>query len=282
MSQFIFYLFIFLFGMTVGSFLNVLIARQSQEKSIRGRSACPQCGHQLSWRDLIPLVSFFILRGQCRYCGEKISWQYPLVETITGALFLFLFLVNLSTPDMGRTISMSDAIGLIYLFFITSCLIVIFVSDLKYFIIPDEIIVAGVVGAFLYKFFEIWDFSILNLLGNWKLEIGNWQAIGYQLLAAIAAGSFFLVIVLATKGRGMGLGDVKFAFLMGLILGWPKISVALLLAFVSGALIGLGLIIAGKAKMKSEVPFGVFLSAATFLVMIWGGRILSGYFNLIF
>jgi prepilin signal peptidase PulO-like enzyme (type II secretory pathway) len=284
--QFLLYLFIFLFGLAVGSFLNVLIHRLPQEKSIGGRSHCPKCAHQLAWQDLVPLASFFWLGGKCRYCREKISWQYPIVELATGLLFL-----TLSLSDSDRVFSLSDSITLIYFLFITSCLIVIFVSDLKYFIIPDEIIIAGIAGTLLYKLFGILspfgrspvggNFVHWNLLGNWKLEIGNWQTIGYHLLVAIAAGAFFFAIVLATKGKGMGLGDVKLAFLMGLVLGWPQILIALLFAFVSGALVGLILILAGKAKMKSEIPFGTFLAAGTFLIMLLGEKILIRYINLI-
>ncbi len=270
---YLFYTFIFLFGLCVGSFLNVLICRlggrcqvpfQKVPDTISGRSHCPKCGHQLGWQDLVPVLSFILLRGKCRYCGKPISIQYPVVELATGILFIFLF-INLSLSDSGsgRILSLSDSLNLIYLLFVVSCLIVIFVSDLKYFIIPDEIIIVGIIGTLLYKLF------------------GNWQIIGYHLLTAIAAGAFFLAIVLATKGRGMGLGDVKLAFLMGLILGWPNILIALLLAFIFGALVGLGLILAGRAKLKSEMPFGTFLTASTFLVMIFGEIIAQRYFEMV-
>jgi leader peptidase (prepilin peptidase)/N-methyltransferase len=280
--SFLFYLFIFLFGLAVGSFLNVLILRLGSEvkKGIGGRSHCPKCGHQLGWQDLIPVLSFVMLGGKCRYCGQKISWQYPIVELATGILFVFL-LTNFWSLGFGHW----DLFGIWSLgfgIFITSCLIVIFVSDLKFFIIPDEIIIAGSIAALIYRLSAVFNFEIWNLFRNWKLEIGNWQTVGYHLLAAIAAGTFFLAIVLATNGKGMGLGDVKMAFLMGLVLGWPLILPALLLAFVAGALVGLGLIAAGRAKMKSEIPFGTFLAAATFLVMIWGGGILTELMPLLF
>jgi prepilin signal peptidase PulO-like enzyme (type II secretory pathway) len=252
-----------------------------QKRGIGGRSHCPKCGRELAWQDLVPVLSFFWLGGKCRYCREKISWQYPIVELATGILFVFLvfnvwnfgFETSKFVSDFGFLIS--DLTHFIYLAFITGCLIVIFVSDLKYFIIPDEIIIAGVIGIFLYRFFAVFDFGFWNLFGNWKLEIGNLKILGFYVLSAIAASLFFLVIVLVTRGKGMGLGDVKMAFLMGLILGWPQIIAALLLAFISGALVGLGLILAGRAKMKSEIPFGTFLAASTFLVMIFGENILG-------
>ncbi|PIY75351.1 MAG: prepilin peptidase [Candidatus Portnoybacteria bacterium CG_4_10_14_0_8_um_filter_40_50] len=287
------YFFIFIFGLCVGSFLNVLIFRlgsdggenviggyaergQSPAK-LGGRSHCPKCGHQLAWQDLVPVLSFVLLKGRCRYCQKAISWQYPIVELATGLLFLIL-----SLSDSDRIFSLSDSITLIYFLFIASCLIVIFVSDLKYFIIPDEIIIAGVIGTFLYKLLSAFDFASLRSGNNLYPELVE----GLKLLlpfalSAVIASAFFLVIVLITRGRGMGLGDAKLAFLMGLVLGWPKILPALLLAFVSGALVGLILILAGKAKMKSEIPFGTFLAANTFLIMLLGEKILIRYINLI-
>lgn len=293
------YFFIFIFGICVGSFLNVLIVRLGSEnldylpkgqKGISGRSHCPNCGHILRWYDLVPVLSFILLKGKCRYCGKPISWQYPIVELTTGILFFLIFNFQFSIINQLFNFQLSNFITLFYLLFIVSCLIVIFVSDLKYFIIPDKIIIAGSVGAFLYRIFYIYNFfgnnspqpSFILREGASPLILrGGWGELYLYLLSAIGAGLFFLVIVLVTKGKGMGLGDVKMAFLMGLILGWPKILPVLLLAFVSGALVGLGLIIAGKAKMKSEIPFGVFLSASTFLVMILGENILGHYFGLI-
>jgi len=302
-----FYFFIFIFGLCVGSFLNVLILRLGSGQVFRlgsdsgeaphqnlgkhgtgfrigGRSHCPKCAHQLGWKDLMPVLSFIWLKGKCRYCGEKISWQYPIVEAATGILFVFLFL-----SIFNFNLSISDVINLIYLLFITSCLIVIFVSDLKYFIIPDEIILTGIIGFFVFKLFGILNLGFFSDLGLAPLDslasngvkILDFKILLNPLLSAIAASAFFLAIVLVTRGKGMGLGDVKFAFLMGLVLGWPQILGALLLAFVSGALVGLGLILAGRAKMKSEIPFGTFLAANTFLIMLLSEKILIRYINLI-
>jgi len=268
------YVIIFLFGLAIGSFLNVLILRLPHEQRIGGRSACPKCGHQLGWRDLVPIFSFIFLRGHCRYCGMKISWQYPIVEIITGLLFLLIF--NKFFP-LGGIISqfpnfpISSLLFTVYCLLLGACLIVIFVSDLRYFIIPDAVVYTAIAGAFLYQLFQVSGFRFQDF---WPVFI--------YLLVALGASLFFLLIVVATKGKGMGLGDVKLAFLMGLVLGWPKILLALLLAFVSGALVGLALILAGRAKMKSEIPFGTFLSASTFLVMILGQWTLAKYLSLLF
>jgi len=120
-----------------------------------------------------------------------------------------------------------------------------------------------------------------KLFQNSKFKIQNLESLGIHIISGLGASIFFLAIVLITKGRGMGLGDVKLVFVMGLILGWPKILAALFLAFVSGALVGIGLVIAGRAKMKTQIPFGTFLAASTFLVMLWGDAILAKYFSLL-
>jgi len=203
------------------------------------------------------------------------------VEIITGLLFLLIS--NIQYPISNQllifqypNIPISHVINLIYLLFITSCLIVIFVADLRYFIIPDEIIYLAIGATFIYKFFEAFDFKI----SDFGFRI--FSPFGLSILAALGASLFFFVIVVATRGKGMGLGDVKLAFLMGLVLGWPKIVPALLLAFISGALVGLALIILGRAKMKSEIPFGTFLSVSTFSMLFWGGAVFSWYLNFLF
>ena len=257
--NYFFYLIIFIFGLIVGSFLNCVIYRLEIGKSaLKGRSFCPHCQHQLKWQDLIPIFSFLILRGKCRYCKKPISWQYPLVELFTGILFVLIFsnwLLNI------------EIFSLAYLFIISSFLMIIFVYDLKHYIIPDKIIYPAIVIAFLYQLFN-----------HWSLIINHLDFI----YSALGASFFFLLIVLASRGKGMGIGDIKLGFLMGLILGWPNILVALFLAFLIGAIIGIGLIISHKKTLKSEVPFGPFLVTGTFLALFWGENIINWYLSLIF
>jgi len=262
---FFFNLFVFLFGLIVGSFLNSVIYRlQTGESFLFKRSYCPHCQHTLNWQDLIPVLSFLILRGKCRYCQKPISLQYPLVELATGFLFVSFFIFHFSF--------------LIYL--ITCFLIIIFVYDLKHYIIPDKVIYPAIAIAVLSRLFEILNFSHWNLIRNWKLEIGNLQPLINPLSSAFLASLFFLVIVLISRGKWMGVGDIKLAFLMGLILGWPDVLVALFLAFFIGAIIGIGLILTGKKTLKSEIPFGPFLVTATFLAIFFGQQIITWYLTL--
>ena len=268
----LFYLAIPLFGLVMGSFLNCIIYRlQTGEGFLKGRSFCPHCRHALSWQDLIPVFSFLILKGRCRYCQKPISWQYPLVELATGIIFL-LIVWNL---EFG--ICLEFGIWNLLFYLLISCfLIIIFVYDLKHYIIPDAVIYPAIAIAFLYQLFRMLNFVNWNLFGIWNVESGILRPISSAFLASL----FFLAIVFLSQGKWMGLGDVKLAFLMGLFLGFPNILVALFLAFFIGAIIGIGLIISGKRTLKSEVPFGPFLITGTFIALFWGNQITNWYLSL--
>lgn len=282
----IFYLFIFLFGLIVGSFLNVVVFRQeSGEQMVRGRSHCQHCSHVLEWYDLFPIFSFIALAGKCRYCRKKLSIQYPVVEFITGVLFAAVFSVFGGSVADGNFTAL---ISLFYYLFITSILIVIFVYDLKHYIIPDNIIYLAVIVSLVYMVFPVF-FNIIDLAINNNLQFSifslqsilNFQIID-SLFAAIAASAFFFSIVVVTHGEGMGGGDVKLAFLMGLILGWLKILAALFLAFTIGAICGIIFIMMKKKALKSAIPFGPFLVLGTFVAIFWGEEIVKWYLGYIF
>lgn len=243
---------IFILGLCVGSFLNVLIDRIPRNESILGTSYCENCKKRLSWHDLIPLFSFALLGGKCRYCRKKISLYYPLVELITGALFVSVFFSIYQLP-----ITNYQLLSIIYHLFIVSSLIAIFFTDLKYGIIPDKIVYTAILVSFIYL-------------------ILNPSSLISALLAAFGAMLFFLFIIALTRGKGMGFGDVKLAFLMGLFLGFPKIVIALYLAFLTGAVAGVILILWGKKKLRgSTIPFGPFLVLATLITFFWGSFILN-------
>jgi leader peptidase (prepilin peptidase) / N-methyltransferase len=246
---------IFILGLCVGSFLNVLVDRLPKEESIvKGRSHCEKCKKELAWFDLIPLVSFLSLQGKCRYCRTPLSLYYPVVEFATGVLFV----TTLSLSGGFRIYDLRFMISLGYYLFITSSLIVVFFTDLKYGIIPDKVIVPAILISFLYL--------ILNT---------NYLILPH-LLSALGACLFFLILFLITKGKGMGFGDVKFAFLMGLVLGFPNIIVSLYIAFLTGAIVGCILIIWRKRKLKgASIPFGPFLVLGTFIAISWGELILQ-------
>jgi len=250
----LFYILIFVFGTIIGSFLNVIICRLNTRESIlKNRSHCLFCKKKLSWYELIPIISFIIQLGKCRNCKKKISWQYPLVELVTGAIFLLI-------------ISNFFSLNALFLLFVSCFLIIIFVYDLKHYLVADIIIYPAIIVAFLYHL----QFSIFNF----QFLIFNY------LLAGLITGGFFLTIVLISKGKWMGVGDVKIGVLMGLILGMPWVFIALSLAFFIGAIISIVLLAFKRKTLQSEIPFGPFLVLATFIVIFWGDILLNWYLNL--
>lgn len=256
-------LFVFIFGLFIGSFLNCVIYRLDVRRPnldiVRpNRSFCPQCKHILSWLDLIPVFSFLFLRGKCRYCSKKISIQYPLVEILTGLIFFLIF--NFLALPAGGQISIFSTI---FWLVITSFLIIIFIYDLRHFIIPDTVLFPAIIISIIY-----------HLFSNYQLLMASY------LPSAFIASSLFLSIVLISRGKWMGMGDVKLAFLIGLLLGFPKTIVALFFAFLAGAIIGIGLILINKKTLKSEVPFGPFLIAGIYVALFFGKNIIDWYLNL--
>lgn len=274
----------FIFGLCVGSFLNAYIYRLEAKKSIlKGRSFCPKCKHKLGAWDLIPVFSFIFLSGKCRYCKKPISWQYPLVEIFTGILFVLAYQYsNLFTLRVieGATYKLINLITLIYLLSVICLLMVIFVYDLKHSIIPDKVIYPAILLAIGYLLLAIGiDFLTNNSASQLTLSVI--LKLSNHLLPAIGAGGFFFSLVLTSKGRWMGGGDIKLTFFMGLFLGWPKILPAMFFAFISGSLVSFMLIILKRKGLKSQIPFGPFLVAGTFVALFWGNAILSWYLRIL-
>lgn len=257
------YFFLGLLGLCIGSFLNVLIDRLPKDEKISGRSYCPYCKKKLAWHELIPIFSFIFLKGKCSSCKKTISLQYPLVELATGILFSFTgYSLQFITWES------QNFLVLFFLLCLVSCLIVIFFTDLKYYIVPDEIIYFAIGTAFFYQIYQAYNTNQFNNLIN-------------PFLSAIGAGIFFLSLVFLTKGKGMGLGDVKISAFMGIFLSFPKILVALFLAFSFGSMIGLILVLLKKKGLQSKVPLGCFLAPATFIAFFWGEKMVDWYLNIL-
>lgn len=273
-------IFIFLLGLIIGSFLNCVIYRLEKEETLKGRSYCPKCKHTLHWLDLIPVFSFLFLGRKCRYCKAKISWQYPAVEVSTGILFLLVFW----SLGFGWSLGLGiwDFIKLCFMFYVSCSMIVIFVYDLKHYLIPDKILFPAIGITFVYRIFEVLNFGGWDLFGIWDLEFWISAPLINYLIASLLATAFFFSIFIVSRGQWMGFGDVKLAILLGLILGFPNILAGLFLAFFFGAIIGIGAIFLQKKGLKSEIPFGPFLITGTFIAMLWGQEIVYRYVNLIF
>ena len=227
----------FIFGSIIGSFLGVCVERLNRgETIIRGRSHCDSCNHLLTYLDLIPLLSFILLRAKCRYCKHHISITNFLIELVAGIAGLVSYLY------------FGSSLNTFLLFLILSVLIVIFFSDLKFGIIPDEAIIVGSLVML-----------IINWI-NWSANSSNWIN---SLVSAFAAAGFFLIIYLFTHGRGIGFGDVKLGLFMGLFLGFPKIIIAIYFSYILGTIIILPLLLLKKKSLHDTISFGPFLIIGT-------------------
>jgi len=259
---------LFFFGASVGSFLNVVIYRTRTGKSwVSGRSQCESCKKQIAWYDNIPLFSFAVLRGKCRRCHKILSISHPIVEGLTGTLFVWWYLVGFFFFQLSQQpFTMLQplfwlVVGIVLLF--------IFIYDYRYYIIPDWTVVALTAMALLYRI-------ALVLAGIMRQEDFFWTVFG-----AVAASGFFYFIWLVTKRKGIGFGDVKLAAPLGLLMGWPVVWVGLWLSTVVGAVVGLLLILFGKAQFGKPIPFGPFLIIGTLLALLWGDTLISWYATLI-
>ena len=237
-------IFAFVLGSIVGSFLNVVILRVPENREILGRepSACPTCGTQIKWYDNIPIISYvLLLRGKCRKCKTKISWQYPIVEFITGCVFLILYFQH------------SFSYETYILWFFSAALIAIIFIDIRHYIIPDLITYPGMVIALICAAFMP-DIDLVNMI-----------------IGLVVGGSFFLIAgaigTFVMKKEAMGGGDVKMAAMMGAFLGWKPLLVAMALAVVICAIYAIVLMITRKANSKCMVPFGPFLAFGSFYVI---------------
>lgn len=251
---------VFIFGLFIGSFLNVVVYRlHRQESFIKGFSKCLFCGHRLYTKDLVPLFSFLWLKGRCRYCKQRFSQQYFLVELVTALSFFLFYLRYL--PD-GLLLASNLAIWQLWFgFTMIAFLVIIFVYDFKYYLILDSVVLPAIILAFIF-----------NLsLGAHFLNL---------LLAAVLASGFFLLQFVVSKGTWIGGGDIRLGFLMGAILGWPQVLTALFLAYIMGSIFSIGLLLGKKKHMSDKVPFGTFLSLATFITMLYGPALYNWYLSL--
>jgi len=266
--------FIFLIGTSIGSFLNVLIDRLPQDKKITGRSICDYCHHKLSWYDLIPILSFFLLKGRCRYCRKKISWQYPLIEILTGSMFVFVFVFLQIKDNQYQITNLRYWLLVISYWGLISCFMVIFFSDVKYHLISDYILWALFGFSIMLKLFiYLENFFILNLVQNLIGEIP--KQVWYDILSMLIVAFPIWLIYFLSKERAMGLGDDYLSAILGFLLGWQKGFLALYLAFILGGIVGLFLILFRQKKLKSKIAFGPFLVIGALVMLFWGEIILN-------
>lgn len=271
----LFYLLIFIVGIHVGSFLNVVIDRMPLGKNfIIGRSHCDNCQKHLTWSELIPLLSYALLRGKCKHCKHHLSIFYPIIEMFTGLVFIVSSYVIFGLT-LSRIYSLGFDLAFIYALFISSCLICIFFIDYKFGIIPFKIVLLAVIGALIWYFIS----PIFKIIGPFQtpysLPFGQ-NGIGNYVLSSMGSFLFFFILFAITRGRGMGFGDVTYALLMGLLLGFPRIIVGLYVAFLTGAFISLILVLVGKKRFSGgTIPFGPFLVLGTLIGFFCGQYVIN-------
>ena len=249
------YLLVFVVGLMIGSFLNVLIHRLPRgQQFVKGRSVCPDCGQTIKWYHNIPLLSYLFLRGKCAYCRKPISFRYPLVELLNGVGYLYFFWEQGWSIDFGMFV------------FLTSVLIVIFFIDLDHQIIPDMITLPGIV---------------LGL--GVSLAPGGVSPLQSLIGTLVGGAALYFVALLGDwlfKKESMGGGDIKMAAMLGAFLGWQKV----LFIFLASAVIGLVVSIAimffsAKLRQTRVVPFGPFIALAALVAIIWGDSLIAYYIH---
>ncbi|NDI35403.1 prepilin peptidase [Chengkuizengella sediminis] len=246
MTTFI-YMYLFILGLVLGSFFNVVGLRVPNKQSIiKPPSHCPHCQHRLGVWDLIPVFSYLFTKGNCRHCGEKVSPIYMFGELLTGFLFVWVYSITGFTGEL--------IIGLLLV-----CLsVIITISDLKYMIIPNKVLL----------FFLPFLFIARILFPS--------QSIWYYVLGFFVGGGILLLLAIISRG-GMGMGDVKLFALYGFIIGFDRILLALFVASVIGMIVGFTLIILKKVQRKQPIPFGPYLALGTLIMYGYGDEIIQWY-----
>jgi len=243
------------FGAVIGSFLNVVIYRLPLQKSVVWpSSACPHCARELMWYENIPVLSYLALRGRCRTCGAGISLQYPLVEAITALMFAAAWWYFGPGPLLASRLIFGGA------------LLVLFAIDLEHHLLPNAITLPGIVVGFVFSLFTApgWRSSLIGI------------AVGAGVLWTIAEAYYRI-----RHEEGLGMGDVKMLAMVGAFLGWPLTLLTLMLASVSGTIIGMILIVTKRGGMKYALPFGTFIALGAAVAATVGPQLLDWYLGLL-
>lgn len=267
----------FIIGLILGSFLSVVFmrleineaagaSRRKRSKLVAkeimfGRSRCDRCQRRIAWYDNIPLVSYLLLRGQCRHCGQPIDQYHPVLELCSGLLVATAYLYY------GATWQMVVA-GLFGLF-----MLLIFSYDLRHQIIPNVVVVPAIVLALVVLLYQ---FLLFSNHAGWQLTLWSSDPESY-LLAGGVVGLFFLALSVVSRGTWIGGGDIKLAVLIGLLVGWPYALAAVMLAYLTGTLYAVLLLVFGQATLKSSIAFGPMLVIGYFVAAFYGDVIVNWY-----
>lgn len=273
------------FGVCLGSFVNALVYRLHEQATdpgyvkrakhpiddylnnisiFKGRSMCPNCHHKLAAIDLVPLFSYLWLRGKCRNCRKEISWQYPIVELLVAVLFVISYIWWPASFDLAGTFSF-----VLWLMFLTAFM-ALSIYDLRWFLLPDRI-VFPLVG--LAAFEVIVKSTVFN---------GGPQTVIDAGLGVIAIAGLFYLLYVFSRGAWIGFGDVKLAVVLGLLVGGPeKGLLVIFIASILGSILAIPMLLKGRAKTTTQIPFGPFLIIATMIVVLFGTNLTNFYVSFI-
>lgn len=291
-----------LVGLLLGSFIKALADRSINNKSFLGRSYCPNCQHKLAYYDLFPVLSYLLTFGKCRYCYKKISSQYLLIEVLMGFLIGLLFFLYFPPIDLFNSLNFLNpslvlsTIDILFKTFIICVLIIVLITDLQVGLIPDRITYPTIIIAFFYllasallKIYFIYESLLESPLGKYLLPphsdyfyrhaLASTTPLWTGILAAVLVLVFFGGLIILTRGRGMGGGDLKLGVFLGLVFGLPNLIAVLFIAFLSGSIVGLVLLLIKRKQFGQTIPFGPFLSLGGLLVIFWGDQIINWYTN---
>jgi leader peptidase (prepilin peptidase) / N-methyltransferase len=261
----------FVLGAIIGSFTNCFVWRLHENETLWDRSYCPKCRKRIEWYDNIPVLSYLALGGHCRKCGKNISIQYPVIELISACLFALAFysVGRQFAPDGFTTdnfylLSGNDfIISLVKDWLIIFTCLVIFIYDLRWYLIPDKVVLPASLLVFL-----------INILFGF-----DWLTMS---LCALAGGGFFLFQFLLSRGRWVGGGDIRLGVFIGMALGkFDLLILSLMLTYFIGSAIGIFLVLVGKKHWGSKVPLGVFLTPALLISLFWGRAIINWYLAMV-
>ncbi|AUG57680.1 prepilin peptidase [Acetivibrio saccincola] len=269
MVEIFYYTYVIIVGLLIGSFLNVCICRIPKGESIVTPSShCVKCDHKLKWFELIPVFSYLFLKGKCRKCGEKISLRYALVEMLTALIFVILF-HKYGIEKIGDFIAAA---------FFMSVMIVVFFIDLEHMIIPNGVVVTGIIGGMAAGIYSAF-INPLEIYGDdkwWNPFLG--AVIGFGVLLLIALLGY---LVYRTEDV-MGGGDIKIFAPIGLFLGWKMALMTFFISVILAGIVSVILILLKIKDRKSGIPFGPFIVAGTFLTYLFGWDLLNWYIERVF
>lgn len=276
----------FILGAILGSFSKAMADRSLAGKTFLGRSECEYCKKTLGVWDLIPIISYISLRGRCRYCHKKLNLEYLISELGLGFVIGFLFYTQV-TPTTD----------LVFKTFFITVLFILTLTDIKDYFIPDKVVIPSIIiaavfllGEFLFKIGYLYYRLSQTVIGRYLLPphssyfydhvLITFQPFFGALISALIISGFFTLLIIITRGKGMGGGDVKLGGFIGLGLGFPNGLLAVMLGFLIGAIAAVFLVVFKHKELKQAIPFGPFLVLGSLIALFWGGSIIDWYIKI--